>query len=71
MKQEPKNESGGGGEGRKLAPFFARSLTLVPRSLLRNRTETLTTQANQEKNEGIEIVVLTNNYVLPFCSINQ
>ena len=29
-----------------LAPFFARSLTLAPRSLLRNRTETLTTQAN-------------------------
>ena len=58
MKQEPKNESGGrGGEGRKLpffptpfpplllAPFFGRSLTLVPRSLLLNRTETLATQA--------------------------
>ena len=28
-----------------LAPFFARSLTLVPRSLLRNRTETLAMQA--------------------------
>ena len=28
-----------------LAPFFARSWTLVPRSLLPNRTETLTTQA--------------------------
>ena len=27
------------------APFFARSLTLVPRSLLLNRTETLATQA--------------------------
>ena len=49
---------GRGGEGRKetsflphplpallLAPFFARSLTLVPRSLLLNRTETLATQA--------------------------
>ena len=44
---------GGGGEGRKLdplpalllTPFFARSLTLVPRSLLLNRTETLATQA--------------------------
>ena len=40
-----------GGEGRKplpallLAPFFSRSLTLVPRSLLLNRTETLATQA--------------------------
>ena len=28
-----------------LAPFFARSLTLVPRSLLLNRRETLATQA--------------------------
>ena len=28
-----------------LAPFFAWSLTLVPRSLLLNRTETLATQA--------------------------
>ena len=28
-----------------LAPFVARSLTLVPRSLLLNRTETLATQA--------------------------
>ena len=31
--------------GLLLAPFFARSLTLVPRSLLLNRTETLATQA--------------------------
>ena len=58
MKQEPKNESGAGG-GRfpsflhhplpalLLTPFFARSLTLVPRSLLQNRTETLATQANE------------------------
>ena len=29
-----------------LAPFFALCLTLVPRSLLLNRTETLATQAN-------------------------
>ena len=28
-----------------LTPFFARSLTLVPRSLLLNRTETLATLA--------------------------
>ena len=27
--------------------------------------------AHREKKEGIVIVVLTNNYVLPFCSINQ
>ena len=32
-----------------LAPFFARSLTLVPRSLLLNHTETLATQANHPK----------------------
>ena len=46
-------EGEGGGEGRKphplpallIASFFARSLTLVPRSLLLNRTETLATQA--------------------------
>ena len=30
-----------------LAPLFARSLTLVPRSLNLNRTETLATQANR------------------------
>ena len=58
MKQEPKNESGGRGRGRKetflssppllallLAPFFASSLTLVPRSLFLNRIETLAKQA--------------------------
>ena len=53
MKQEPKNESGGRGRGRKetpllallLAPFLAPSLTLVPRSLFLNRTKTLATQA--------------------------
>ena len=36
---EPKNET--------LTPFFARSLTLVPRSLLLNRTETLARQARE------------------------
>ena len=35
-------------ETRAKKPFFARSLTLVPRSLLLNRTETLGTQANPE-----------------------
>ena len=56
IKQEPKNESGGRGRevsflsspplpALLLAPFFARSLTLVPRSLLLNRMETLATQA--------------------------
>ena len=55
-------EGEGGGEGRKplpfflpkplpallLAPFFARSLTLVPHSLLLNRTKTLATQARDK-----------------------
>ena len=51
MKREPKNKSGEGKvssflphplPGLLLAPFFARSLTIVPRSLLLNRTETKT-----------------------------
>ena len=55
MKRELKNERGGWGgeEGNphplpalSLAPFFARSLILVPRSLLIGRTETLATQVN-------------------------
>ena len=55
-KERPRNGIFGFGRARKearakklpallLAPFFARSLTLVPRSLLLNRTETLATQA--------------------------
>ena len=32
----------------KREPFFARSLTLVPRSLLLNLAETLATQANHQ-----------------------
>ena len=32
----------------RVAPFFTRSLSLVPRSLLRNRTETLATQTKNE-----------------------
>ena len=58
MKQEPKNESGGRGKGSVSflssppprssftgAIFRAGLKTLVPRSLLLNRTETLATQA--------------------------
>ena len=51
-KERPRNRILGFGRARNetraallLAPFFARSLTLVPRSLLLNRTETLATQA--------------------------
>ena len=42
IKQEPKNERGEGCF--TCAIFFAPSLTLVPHSLLLNRTETLATQ---------------------------
>ena len=56
MKQAPKKESGGRGRGFPsflphplsallLALYFAPSLTLVPRTLLLKRTETLATQA--------------------------
>ena len=43
MKREPKREPP---PSRLLAPFFARFLTLASRSLLRNSTETLATQAS-------------------------
>ena len=69
MKQEPKNESGGRGRevsflsspplpALLLAPFFARSLTLVPRSLLLNRTETLATQAMRNSKVKFNIDLL-------------
>ena len=56
MEREPKKMKEGEGEGKDpflptsspgilLAPFFARSSTLVPRFLLRNRTEKLAMQA--------------------------
>ena len=53
---------GGGGKGflsspplpaLSLTPFFARSLTLVPRCLLLNRTETLATQAKSQFKRGL------------------
>ena len=58
---------GGGGAGRKetplpallLEPFFVRSLTLAPRSLLLNRTETLATQANCERHNLSEHTALS------------
>ena len=48
MKQEPKKTL----PALLLGSFFARSLTLVPRSLLLNRTETLATQATRHAKEG-------------------
>ena len=53
-----------GGEGRNLpaillAAFFAQSLTLVPRALLPNPTETLATQAKGEsRNHLWKFIVL-------------
>ena len=50
-KERPRNGILGFGRARNetrallLTPFFARSLTLVPRSLLLNRTESLAMQA--------------------------
>ena len=38
-----------------LAPFFARSLTLVPRSLLLNRKETLATQAIADRESSVAL----------------
>ena len=40
-----------------LAPFFARSLTLVPRSLFLNRTETLATQARIKRDASNGILL--------------
>ena len=50
-----------------LAPFFARSLTLVPRSLLLNRSETLATQARfMLMANSIDISVQSNGDVFFF-----
>ena len=51
MKREPKSDP-----ALLLAPLFSRSLTLVPRSFLLNRTETLATQASgyvEKKTPGV------------------
>ena len=66
-----KNErEGGGGEGTfpphllpalLLAPFFARSSTLVPRSLLRNRTEKLASR----------LYFFRCHYYCPTCSSSR
>ena len=43
-----------------LTPFFSRCLTLVPRSLLLNRTETLATQAKTAR--SVRLVVAFVSY---------
>ena len=43
---------------------FPRSLTLVPRSLLRNRTETLAAQANKISRVNTHLTVLNLRCVL-------
>ena len=56
-----------------LAPFLARSLTLVPRSLLENRTETLATQAVRngtyfsERHPLIKVLIHTSCRRFSFC----
>ena len=48
-----------------LVPFFARSLTLVPCSLLLNRTETLATQARSKLPEGT-VELFCGKLLLPY-----
>ena len=52
-----------------LASFFARSLTLVPRSLLLNRTETLATQANLFRESPTIEWPIVSRHVFPLHSI--
>ena len=68
----------GGGEGRNflpsflphslpallLTPLFSRSLTLVPRPFLLNRTETLATQASLGRIQLIELVILMSLLII-------
>ena len=52
-----------------LALFFVRSLTLVPRSLFLNRTETLATQATLlGKSLIINVLNLVSSFILLECS---
>ena len=53
-----------------LIPFFPRSLTLVPRCLLRNCTETLATQTNKSQTVQFEEGRLAVES-LPLTSINE
>ena len=55
-----------------LTPFFARCLTLVPRSLLLNRTETLATQATfMLITNSIDISLQSNGDVFFFKKKNK
>ena len=47
-----------------LTSFFARSLTIVPRSLLLNRTETLATQASNKVVIGLRVVQFWSQIIL-------
>ena len=51
--------------------FFARSLTLVPRSLLPNRTETLDTQAITEATDGLLPITRVGSRILFFLKENK
>ena len=54
-----------------LAPFFARSLTLVPPSLLLNRTETLATQAKEKKSEIFFKEGIKQNAKMEYCGARR
>ena len=47
-----------------LTPLFSRSLTLVPRPFLLNRTETLATQASLGRIQLIELVILMSLLII-------
>ena len=51
--------------------FFARSLTLVPRSLLPNRTETLDTQAITEATDGLLPITRVGSRIHFFLKENK
>ena len=51
--------------------FFARSLDLVPRSLLPNQTETLNTQAITEETDGLLPITRGGSWILFFLKENK
>ena len=65
-KQRPRNGILGFGRALSLTPSFARSLTLVPRSLLQNRTETLATQAKIYTFIGFIIINRNSRGIMDF-----
>ena len=50
-----------------LEPFFARCLTLVPRSLLRNRTKTVAMQATTILAPDLVSCLSSVHFIVSFC----